>query len=477
MKSLRRILIITIVFCLSIGNLVMVNAASDDVKIEDGNISGNAVTFIATFSNNAVLLGDFNDDAKIDDNDVSEIMNASASMNYSDYEKLAGDIDTRGDGISNMDAVTVAKLKDSLGFQLTGTLAEESTLKVEKISSETSTHKYKLTVTFPNNKYGTIGINLKGKISVGKDENGKDIYTGAIGYSDNTVNNSDIVKIVNINKKEKTTISDGVKDGNKIKFQINMSGIEGLRGDADKNGKIEPEIDSKAIQQYLANIIGDEKVNKVLADFNLNGEVDIDDAVQIGAYNSIIKNIVELTGTLAKQSTFEIVKDSDGNYYIEVTIPEDTKEGTIGVTLTEGVLKNEDNAINEKASSNIFNLSGDNKEEFKVIDEKQENVEDGKIKVTITVNKELDPTKLPDGWTLSEDGKSIWKVMDKGASEDLTLVAKDGSTIKYKVTAGDKTTAPGKIPQTGVKNTMILVVAGIAIVGTVVFIRSRKMLK
>ncbi|HBC84399.1 MAG TPA: hypothetical protein DCZ30_02895 [Clostridiales bacterium] len=34
-----------------------------------------------------------------------------------------------------------------------------------------------------------------------------------------------------------------------------------------------------------------------------------------------------------------------------------------------------------------------------------------------------------------------------------------------------------KIPQTGITNTIIFVVAGIAIVGTVVFIRSRKMLK
>ena len=116
-------------------------------------------------------------------------------------------------------------------------------------------------------------------------------------------------------------------------------------------------------------------------------------------------------------------------------------------------------------------------EEFKVINKTEEDQGNGKIKVTITVNKELDPSKIPDGWTLSEDGKSIWKVMDKGASEDLTLVAKDGSTIKYTVTAGDKTTAPGKIPQTGVKNTIIVVVAGIAIVGTVVFVRSRKMLK
>lgn len=150
------------------------------------------------------------------------------------------------------------------------------------------------------------------------------------------------------------------------------------------------------------------------------------------------------------------------------------KNGKEDVTLTD---KDGDTIKQTVEVSNIKDGNGDDKEEFKVINKTEEDQGNGKIKVTVTVNKELDPTKLPDGWTLSEDGKSIWKVMDKGASEDLTLVAKDGSTIKYTVTAGDKTTAPGKIPQTGVKNTIIVVVAGIAIVGTVVFIRSRKMLK
>lgn len=150
------------------------------------------------------------------------------------------------------------------------------------------------------------------------------------------------------------------------------------------------------------------------------------------------------------------------------------KNGKEDVTLID----KDGNTIKQTVEvSNIKDGSGDKKEEFKVINKTEEDKGNGKVKVTITVNKELDPNKLPDGWTLTEDGKSIWKVMDKGTSEDLTLVAKDGSTIKYTVTAGDKTTAPGKIPQTGVKNTIIFVVAGIAIVGTVVFIRSRKMLK
>lgn len=150
------------------------------------------------------------------------------------------------------------------------------------------------------------------------------------------------------------------------------------------------------------------------------------------------------------------------------------KNGKEEVTLTD----KDGNTIKQTVEvSNIKDGNGDKKEEFKIINKTEDKQENGKIKVTIIVNKELDSSKLPNGWTLSEDGKSIWKVMDKGASEDITLVSKDGDEIKYTVTAGDETTAPGKIPQTGVTNTIIVALAGIAIVGMVVFIRSRKMLK
>ncbi len=147
------------------------------------------------------------------------------------------------------------------------------------------------------------------------------------------------------------------------------------------------------------------------------------------------------------------------------------KNGKEDVVLTD----KDGNTITQTVE--VSNIKDENGEEFKVINKTEEDQGDGKIKVTVTVNKELDPDKLPEGWTLGEDGKSIWKVMDKGASEEITLVAKDGSTLKYTVTAGDKTTAPGTIPQTGMKNTIIVVVAVIAIIGTVVFVRSRKMLK
>ena len=102
-----------------------------------------------------------------------------------------------------------------------------------------------------------------------------------------------------------------------------------------------------------------------------------------------------------------------------------------------------------------------------------------KVKVTITANKELDPDKTPDGWTLGEDRKTLTKDFDKNGKEDVRIVAKDGSTLTYTVVAGgDKTQASTKIPQDGDKSIVIIAtVVVIAIGGIVFFARSRKILK
>ena len=156
-------------------------------------------------------------------------------------------------------------------------------------------------------------------------------------------------------------------------------------------------------------------------------------------------------------------------------IPNGWTLGKDGKTLTKDFDKNgkEDVKVVAKDGDEItVNVAVDN---IKEADEDQGN---DKVKVTVTTNKELDPDKLPNGWTLGDDKKSVWKIMDKGATEEITLVAKDGSTLTYNVLAGgDKTQAPTKIPQTGVKNTVIAVVAVIAIGGAVFFVKSRKMLK
>lgn len=169
-------------------------------------------------------------------------------------------------------------------------------------------------------------------------------------------------------------------------------------------------------------------------------------------------------------------------------IPNGWTLGKDGKTLTKDFDKNgkEDVKVVAKDGDEItVNVAVDNikeaddkKDDFKVISKTDEDQGNDKVKVTVTTNKELDPDKLPNGWTLGDDKKSVWKIMDKGATEEITLVAKDGSTLTYNVLAGgDKTQAPTKIPQTGVKNTVIAVVAVIAIGGAVFFVKSRKMLK
>ena len=58
-----------------------------------------------------------------------------------------------------------------------------------------------------------------------------------------------------------------------------------------------------------------------------------------------------------------------------------------------------------------------------------------KVKVTITANKELDPDKIPNGWTLGKDGKTLTKDFDK--NEIYFTYGRYGSTdselIKYTV--------------------------------------------
>lgn len=275
------------------------------------------------------------------------------------------------------------------------------------------------------------------------------------------------------------TISNGIKNGNNVIFKINLPEGTNLRGDVNTDGKVDL-ADVDLLTKFLNKEIT-EGIDDILADVNGDGSVNAFDSsalkkiVSDNSDSDKTNDSIILNGDLAEKASYKLVKDSNGKFSVEVTIPEDITKGTIGVTLADGVFMNKDKTKSVKVSSNLFNYS--KSEEFKVIDKKEDVQDNGKIKVTITTNKELDSNKIPNGWTLGEDGKSIWKVMDKNTSEDITLVAKDGSTIKYTVTVGDKTTAPGKIPQTGIKNTIIFVVAGIAIVGIVVFIRSKKILK
>lgn len=164
------------------------------------------------------------------------------------------------------------------------------------------------------------------------------------------------------------------------------------------------------------------------------------------------------------------------------TLSEDGK--SISKVMEKG--KTEKVTLNSKDGETIDYSVTANGENFKVVDEEQKE-DNGKVKVTIKVNQELDPEKIPAGWTLSEDGKSISKVMNQGEEEKITIYAKDGSKIEYTVKAktyelkDDGKKDDGKtdqdIPQTGISYIAVPAIALIIIAGTVIFIRQRNMLK
>lgn len=498
MKKTKKIISILLMIILMIGSLSFVNATeSNDLIISKGVKEGNVVTFTITLPEGGGLNGDANDNGRVDEYKVFEGFNDGEEYNIDAYliieyciqKKTEEDLnvllaDYNLDGtVDSSDVVGMNREKELLKnpIALKGTLAQDSTYEMSKNPDGT----YKVQVTIPTDKDGTIGITVKERVfklssTVGNKESSSEL----LNISANATHDLSI------------KINDGVKQGNKVIFKIDLPENTVLRGDVDLNGKVEagPTEDDDGNNIPIDKQTGDVvTINRFLisnannplteqqkkaADAYVDGIIDDKDKIAIvGIVNGTTPQL-KLIGTLASKSKGTIVRDDNNKFYVEVTIPEDSKEGTIGVTLLKNTFMFDIGKGSSEISSNLFDLSSTT-EEFKVIDvvkdPKTENAE--KVKVTITVNKELDPTKLPNGWTLSEDGKSIWKVMDKGTSEDLTLVGKDGSTLKYTVTAGDKTTAPGKIPQTGITNTIIVVVAGIAIVGTVIFIRSRKMLK
>ena len=500
MKKTRKVLTILLVLSLIIGSLSFVNAATDKLNISKGTRQGDIVTFTITLPQGGGLNGDANDNGRVDEYKDYEAVDSDGVTRpaYEDYNvdayliqgyvakinsedelnMLLADYNLDG-SVDIADVVGMNTEKELLKNPITlnGTLAESSTYKMSKNSDGT----YKVQVTIPSEEDGTIGITVKQRVfkyssTVANEEISSDLLT--VSKDDN----------YELNIK----ISDGIKEGNKVTFKIDMPKDTGLQGDVNGDGKVDSE-DIQLLQDFLLGKEVGEEFNSVLADCVNDGVLNVFDLSilrRIVLYNSDddkTNDSIKLNGTLAENSTYELVKDQDGSYKIIVTIPENAEEGTIGVTVDKETFKTADKKVNKELVSNLFDLAknqNDNSEEFKVIDKKEQDLGDGKVKVTITVNKELDKDKIPEGWELSEDGKSISKVMDKGKTEEITLVAKDGSTLKYSVVAGstledekDETTANTKIPQTGVRNTMLLVIAGIAIAGTVVFVRSRKMLK
>ena len=122
----------------------------------------------------------------------------------------------------------------------------------------------------------------------------------------------------------------------------------------------------------------------------------------------------------------------------------------------------------------------------------------GKITVTITTNKKV---KKVEGWTLSEDGKTLTKTYSKNVKENVNLEAEDGQKTTALVTISsfeeskggnenatptdkgdgktdnksnnqasnkaDNTIAPSKIPQTGVSLAIVFTIIALGIVAVI----------
>lgn len=504
MKKTKKVLAITIVLMLILGCISLTNAfefsnkdkLTDGVTIVEREREKNVLTYKFNLPSDTYLRGDVNDDGVVDDKDEDMLtkynaqsvtidkINAVASDYNGDNTISISDVVALGQAIKesatltdeglnillNNQTYTAEQIKnlnvnlDAVAAQtpirLIGTLADKSKAVLKKKDG-----KFYAEVTLPENTNdGTIGIVLVPGVFINKDKKvNKFVSSGVKKYS-------------------ALTISNGIKEGNKVTFKISSPKKIVLKGDVNSDCKID-ESDLVLLGDYLVKRVDADKIDALASDVILDDVLNVFDKTALrGMINDPTKRGIALEGDLADKSSFELKKNSDGSYSVVVTLPEDATTGKVKVVIKDTTFNFEDLSENHYATSPEFDLSkpSDNNqtEELKVIEQKDEKQSDGKIKVTVIVNKELDKDKLPNGWTISEDGKSITKSMNKDEKEEIELVAKDGSKVKYTVIAGaklnndetkkDDTTAPTNHPQTGASNVMLFVIAGIALFSIVI---------
>lgn len=96
-----------------------------------------------------------------------------------------------------------------------------------------------------------------------------------------------------------------------------------------------------------------DELNMLLADYDLSGDVNISDVTGMLQDTELLKNPIILEGSLAKDSTYKMSKNSNRTYKVEVTIPTD-KSGTIGITVKTGVFKHSKTEVYDKQSSTVL---------------------------------------------------------------------------------------------------------------------------
>lgn len=104
----------------------------------------------------------------------------------------------------------------------------------------------------------------------------------------------------------------------------------------------------------------------------------------------------------------------------------------------------------------------------------------GTVTATIKTNKKVNKV---DGWTLSDDGRTLTKTYSKNITEELTLVDDDGlkknvevkiSNIITKTTEDATVTQETKLPQTGVNLTIVIVIAITGVIAVVIYNKNKK---
>lgn len=163
-----------------------------------------------------------------------------------------------------------------------------------------------------------------------------------------------VCPIANADNSSKITISEGTKNGNVVTFTITVPSGAGLRGDATDDGKINEQDVDKLTKYNLGTI---KEINTITGDWDMDGAITASDTTMLSKALTTKYVPIKLEGTLANNSKLDISKIADGKYSVVVTIPADTKEGTIGVTLKKGAVIFKDHTTNEAISSKLFDIA------------------------------------------------------------------------------------------------------------------------
>lgn len=347
MKELKRIMIMIAIVCMMLCIGTVVNAEDlTQIAISEGTKSGNVVTFTITLPDGAGFRGDATDDGVVNTMDSAIINNyISNIIDSTKLNVLNADFDLDGT-VNSVDFVAINKelLNGYSVIALTGTLADDTNTSY-KVSRNTN-GTYKVDVNLPEGKEGTIGIKVNESTIIFTDRSvNKSIVQSKLVSVENKQENQGGTDNNPVSTSKNITISNGIKELNKVTFGINLPNGIGLRGDANNDGRITQE-DVDLITNHINKVIDSTKLNILNADASLDGTISSEDIVTINKELLNGYSVITLNGTLAEKSTYELIRSQDGKYSVIVTVPSN-ENGTIGVTLNKRAVVFADHSSND----------------------------------------------------------------------------------------------------------------------------------